>query len=152
MIELNVNKPVHWFTCQLHANELPLRHLSQTLDGKTTGPQGYSGEIGKMLDGCEKLDVVNFEPNPYDLPDMNQSNPSTDQQYLYDNHKSVSAGKSIEGLANKSPGKMAHSRWLTDQPSRTLRIIVAYIMKVYALVWFAIKKCFIFSKWGSSSI
>ena len=39
MIELKLNKPVHWFRCQLHANELPLRHLFQTLDGKTTGPK-----------------------------------------------------------------------------------------------------------------
>ena len=61
MIELNLNKPVYWFICQLHANELPLRHLFQTLDGKTTNPKGYSGEIGKMLNGCGKLDVVNFK-------------------------------------------------------------------------------------------
>ena len=98
-IDLNLHKPVYWFICQLHANELPLRHLFQTLHGKTAGPNSYSGEIGKMLDGCEKLDVVNFIPIPFDLPDMNQSDLNTDQQYLYDIHKSVSAGKLIEGLA-----------------------------------------------------
>ena len=59
MIELNLHKPVHWFICQLHANQLPLRYLFQTLDGKTTGPKRYGGEIGKMLNGCKKLDVVN---------------------------------------------------------------------------------------------
>ena len=57
MIKLKLNKPVHWFRCQLHANELPLRHLFQTLDGKTKSPKGYIGNIGKMLDECEKLDV-----------------------------------------------------------------------------------------------
>ena len=46
---------------------------------------------------------------------------------------------------------MAHSRWLTTanhilrlyistvEPSQTLKIIVKYIMKVHAPVWFAIK-------------
>ena len=32
MIEFKLNKSVHWFICQLHANKLPLRHLFQTLD------------------------------------------------------------------------------------------------------------------------
>ena len=78
MIELKLNKPVHWFICQLHANKLPL--LFQTLDRKTTGPKDYGGNIGKMLDGCEKLDVVNFEPVSFDLLNMSQTNLSTDQQ------------------------------------------------------------------------
>ena len=124
----------------------------------------YSGNIGKMLDGCEKLDVFNFKLVLFDLLDMGQIDLSTDQQYLYDIHQSVSAGKLSEGLANKNPGKMAHSRWLTTanhilrlyvstvEPSQTLKIIVKYITKVHAPVWFAIKKYFIFSKWGSSSI
>ena len=43
MIELRLNKAVHRFICQLHANNLPLCYLFQTLDGKTTGPKVYSG-------------------------------------------------------------------------------------------------------------
>ena len=78
MIELKLNKPVHWFICQFPANELPLRHLFQTLDEKTTGLKGYSGNIGRMLDGCEKLDVFNFKPVPFDLLDMSQIDLSTD--------------------------------------------------------------------------
>ena len=119
-----------------------------------------------MFDGCEKLDVVNFKPVSFDLLDMSQIDLSTDQQYLYDIHQSVSAGKLSEGLANKNPGKMAHSRWLTTanyilrlyvstvEPSPNLKMIVEYITKVYAPVWFTIKikKRFIFSKWGFSSI
>ena len=102
-----------------------------------------------MLDRCEKLDVVNFEPVFFDLLDMSQTNLSTDHQYLCDIQRFVSAGKLSEGLANKNFEKMAHSRWLTtvnrilrlstDEPSQTLKIIVEYIMKVYAPVWFAIK-------------
>ena len=86
MIELKLNKLVHWFICQLHANELPLGHLFQILNGKTTCFKGYSGNIGKLFNGCEKLDVVNFEPVPFDLFDMSQTCLSTDQQYLYENY------------------------------------------------------------------
>ena len=144
MIELKLNKPVYWFICQLHANKLPFRHLFQTC---------------KMLDRCEKVDVVNFEPVPFDLFDMSEIDLSTDQQYLYGIHLSVSAGKLSEGLNNdKNPGKMAHSRWLTTanrilrlyvptvELSQTLKTIVEYIMKVYVPVLFCNKKYFIFSK------
>ena len=111
-IELKLNKPVHWFICQLHANELPLRHLFQTLDGKTTGSKGYSGNtcIAKMPDGSKKLDVFNFKSVSFDLVYMSQIDLSTDQQYLYDIRHSVPARKLSEGLTNKNPGKMAHSR------------------------------------------
>ena len=37
LLKTNLDRPLHWFICQLHANELPLRHLIKTLDGKTTG-------------------------------------------------------------------------------------------------------------------
>ena len=109
MREPKLNKPVHRFICQLHANELPLCHLFQTLNGKTTGPKDYSGNVGKMLDGIEKLDVFNFKLVLFDLLDISQIDLSTDQQYLIDINQSVSAGKLSEGLANKNSGKMAHS-------------------------------------------
>ena len=70
---------------------------------------GVKGGALRMIE----LDVVNFEPILFDLPDMNQSDPSINQPYLYDIHRCVCAEKSIEGLANKSLGKIAHSRWLT---------------------------------------
>ena len=55
-----------------------------------------------MLDGCKKLDVANFEPVPFYLLDMSQTDLSTDQKYLYDIYKSVSARKISEGLADKN--------------------------------------------------
>ena len=67
MIEEKVSKPLHWFVCQLHANELPLRHLITRLDGKTTGPRGFVGTIGKQLEKCETLDLVDFESVPTNL-------------------------------------------------------------------------------------
>src|SRR6218665_2185976 len=32
---------VQWLVCLLHANDLPLRHLFEALDGATTGPRGF---------------------------------------------------------------------------------------------------------------
>ena len=46
-IESMLQKPVHWFICQLHGNELPLRHLFQVLDGKSSGPFAFQGMLGK---------------------------------------------------------------------------------------------------------
>lgn len=64
-LEKLLERKVYWVICQLHTNELPLRHLiealgkiflcisevyaSYNLDGKTTSKDGFSGPIGKLL-------------------------------------------------------------------------------------------------------
>lgn len=66
--------------------------------------------------------------------------------------KAVPSGECTESLADKNPGEMAHSRWLTTASrilrlyvssevlSQNLRIIVLYVMKVYVTTWFDIKR------------
>lgn len=151
LLELKLNKPVHWFSCQLHANELPLRHLIQNLDGKTSGPRSYTGDIGKKLEECETLDIVDFHSIPTSIPAINQADLSTDQKYLYNIVTSISNGVLRPGLQSMNPGKLAHSRWLTtanrilrlyvstEEPSATLVTITEFIMKAYAPMWFSIK-------------
>ena len=39
-----------WFVCDLHTNELPLRHLIIDLDGKTLSNNKWSSSLGQMLD------------------------------------------------------------------------------------------------------
>ena len=57
LLEVALNRPLQWFVCQLHANELPLKHL----DGPTTGPYGFSNHAyRKSLPNCEKLPIVDF--------------------------------------------------------------------------------------------
>lgn len=63
----------------------------------------------------------------------------------------ISRGSIPPALANKDPGKLAHSRWLTcanrilrlyvgtEKSSENLRELVVFIMKVYAPTWFDIK-------------
>lgn len=151
-LEKELKRPLQWMICLLHCNELPLRHLYQYLDGKTTGPKSYSGEIGKKLDGCEKLDIVKFSQIEGNLPTMKlQQDLSSDQKYLFEICEAVSRGECSEDLAKKNPGKLSHSRWLTtanrllrlyvssDNPSENLKILSEYIMRVYAPVWFYVK-------------
>ncbi|KAG7313490.1 hypothetical protein JYU34_000625 [Plutella xylostella] len=66
--------------------------------------------------------------------------------------EAVSSGSCPQDLCHRSPGKMAHSRWLTTanrilrlyvatpNPSPELIILTEYVVKVYAPVWFYIKK------------
>ena len=150
-LEWDLKRPLQWLICLLHANELPLRHLINHLDGKTTGPKGFSGNIGKTLDSCENLPVVEFEKIETILPLVDLQTINTDAKYLYEMCQAVSTGIVTEDLALKAPGKMSHSRWLTTanrvlrlyvatkEPSQNLKILTEFIIKVYAVCWFEIK-------------
>lgn len=152
LIEERLDKPVHWFICLLHGNELPLRHLFEKLDGKTSGPNSFTGPIGKQLKYCETLTVKEFTLIKVDLPDMDFCDLSTDQKYLYEMHQSISSGSVSEALASRQPGNISHARWVTtanrilrlyvgtDNPTDKLRTLVEFIMKVYTPMWFAIKR------------
>ena len=77
---------------------------------------------------------------------------STDQFYLFKICQAVESGEYSANLKNCSPGKMGHARWLTTanrilrlyvgspQPSENLIAMVTIIMRVYAPMWFIIKK------------
>ena len=129
--------------------------MIKTLDGKTTGPRGYTGEIGKQLEECEKYSVCDFDAIETSMPrlsDEAKDELSCDQKYLYEIIRAVETGHVSERLANLYPGKMAHSRWLTTanrimrlmyvsvkNPSDTLKNIAHFVSTVYAPGWFIIK-------------
>jgi hypothetical protein len=151
-LEEHISRPLQWFVCLLHANELPLRHLLQKLDGATSGPKAFAGPIGKALTGCEDLPPVEFQPIAFDnCPSFDAVDLSNDQQYLYDMCRAVSSGVCPEDLAFKKPGPVVHSRWLTTanrllrlyiasrNPSENLVELVTYVIRVYAPVWFHVK-------------
>ncbi|GBO09925.1 hypothetical protein AVEN_197109-1 [Araneus ventricosus] len=82
-MELILNRPLQWLVCQLHANELPLRHLFPHVDITTTEPRNLTGEIRKSLVGCEKLPVVSSRPIENTLCEVtNKKDLSTYQLYL----------------------------------------------------------------------
>lgn len=74
-----------------------------------------------------------------------------DQRYLYRMVLAVNSGHCDDALAKEQPGATSTSRWLTTasrilryyvtqvQPSRKLRDIVTFIVKVYAPFWFLVK-------------
>ncbi|GBL75963.1 hypothetical protein AVEN_234287-1 [Araneus ventricosus] len=82
-MELTLNRPLQWFVCQLHANELQLRHLFAHVDRTTTVLRSLTDEIRKSSAGCEKLSVVSSPPIENTLCEVtNKKDLSTDQLYL----------------------------------------------------------------------
>ena len=124
------------------------------VDGCTTGPSGFTGDIGKKLEACEYLPLVEFQTIESQPIEIDRIDLSTDQKYLLDIYIIVSQGHffATETFASKSPGKMCHSRWLTTAsrilrlyissqvPSENLVRLVRFIMTVYVPCWFSIKK------------
>lgn len=106
LLEKYLNRPLHWFICQLHGNELPLRHLIAYLGFETSGPLGFTGEFGKALNSCTSLPVQQFNQIDGDIPIILQSDLSTDQQYLLDICHAIQNGYCSENLAKREPGKI----------------------------------------------
>lgn len=150
-LELKLGRPLQWFICLLHFNELPFRHLFESVDGDTTGPTSFSGQIGKKLTDCEKLPVANFETINSEEINVTKTDLGKDQQYLLNIYRTVKTGECAPDLAVKDPGPLSNSRWLTCanrilrlyisevKPSDEIKLLVSYIMKIYAPVWFGIK-------------
>ncbi|CAG4928614.1 unnamed protein product [Colias eurytheme] len=151
-IERSLQKPLQWFICQLHANELSLRHMFEKLDGTTSGPRSFMGPIGKDLKDCEIRLLINYRSISCILPDIsNVQDLSSDQQYLYDICMAINCGHCSISLSKKNPGKIVHSRWLTmanrllrlyvstTSPTENLIHLVTFILNVYAPMWFFIK-------------
>ena len=81
-LEELLNRPLQRAICQLHANELPLRHLFQHLDGVTTGPKSFSGPIGLALAKCDSLPAVAYEAIACELDEgIERRNLNGDQGY-----------------------------------------------------------------------
>ena len=87
-IENSLDRNLMRVLCALHTNELPLRHLFEAVDGKTSGKESWTGPIGKLL---AKVLELPLDPNftvieSGDLPDLSEDeirDLSTDQKYLY---------------------------------------------------------------------
>ncbi|CAG9789165.1 unnamed protein product [Diatraea saccharalis] len=94
-----------------------------SLDGNTSGPKEYSGPIGKQLAICENKPLASFCAVADNVPKLSNNimkELSTDQKYLYEKCHAVMTGSCSPKLANRQPGKKAHSRWLTTA-NRILR-------------------------------
>lgn len=150
-LEDKLGRSLQWAICLLHFNELPFRSLFQTIDGVTSGPKSFSGQIGSKLNGCENLPVVKFVPISCELPDISFEDLSKDQKYLLEISKAIKAGNCPPNLTLVDPGCINHARWLTcanrilrlyistARPTAKLKDIVKYLLTVYVPMWFKIR-------------
>lgn len=106
LLEKKLEKPLQWFICLLHFNELPFRHLIEKLFKPAAGPLVFCGELTKQLQTCEDLPVVpDYERIKINFPEIDSGNLSSDQKYLLEIAQAVSNGKCSKRLATKKPGK-----------------------------------------------
>ena len=117
-LETLIGRPLQWVICLLHLNELPLRHVFQNLDGVTSGPDSFSGPIGRQLNGAvSEWKVVKFKsiPNPK-IPVISNSlmnDLHSDQYHAYRICSAVTLGSVDANLELLKVGGLNHSGWLT---------------------------------------
>ena len=150
-----------WSVCMIHLNELPLRHLIETLDGKTCSANKFKGEIGKILPKVYELPInYKFKALPggedlIDLPEDIVKTLSTDQHNCYLLVKAIKSGNLSRDLANKKGGPINHARWLTTgqallmlwvrehklhrETLRKFELIVNFVVQIYFKLYFDIK-------------
>ena len=114
LFELVTEAPVQWFICQLHANELNLRHVLLSLDGTTSGRRSFAGPIGKecATDVWERPPVT-FEAVPgivEEIADVVVAQLSHDQQRLYLLSRAVQDGIASTQTAGARTGALNHAR------------------------------------------
>ncbi|CAH1108324.1 unnamed protein product [Psylliodes chrysocephalus] len=102
IIESRLGRSLHWFVCQFHGNELPLQHLFQNLDGRTTGPETFSRSIGLLLQKSETFPLIKYKhiKIEVDLLSFDVKDLSTDQRYLLEIYHAVVNSVSPIELAN----------------------------------------------------
>ncbi|GBL90178.1 hypothetical protein AVEN_130304-1 [Araneus ventricosus] len=120
-------------------------------DGKSTGPKSLRGPIGEKLKVCEKRPVIGFKSIDCQIPTIDRSILSKDQQYLLDIAMAIKSGNCKEDLTVPDPGPLTHSRWLTtvnrtlrlylneESPTPELQEIAVFILKSYMPMWFSIE-------------
>ena len=155
-LENMIGRPLQWIVCLLHLNELLLSHIFQELDGKTKGPDSFSGTIGRQLNGkVSAWDVTTFQPVSNDqfpvVPDELIESLSSDQYYAMQICHAVMTGVVSQDLKYLEVGGLCHSRWLTlgcrilhyyvskKIPTKNLRTLTEYLIRVYFPCWFRIK-------------
>lgn len=99
-----------------------------------------------MVNDFEKIKLENMPPG-----DLNTVELSTDANYLYSMANAISNGSIPKDLSHNKPGPIGHSRWLTkanrllrlyvttNKPTKNLKILANYIIKVYTPMYFNVK-------------
>lgn len=161
VLETNLKRRLHTIGCSLHQNELPFRAVFKFLDGSTKSPTAFSGPLGKLcVIDHQDLPQVKFRTlsGPLDdiqFPDDTLTDLSTDQRLLLEYIRGISSGTVDPRFAAWKIGPVNHARWLTlairlmcvwtrgvcpPELQDELYHAVKFIVEVYAVSWFEIKK------------
>ena len=150
-----IKRNLHTIGCSLHQNELPFRALFKHLDGTTKSHTTFNGPLGKFCaNDCHNLPQKSFSAveNPlefhFGMKDMDSLN--SDQRLLYEYTVGISRGK-----VDLEIGPLNQARWLTlairlmclwtrgaypQNLSTKLYSLINFIVNVYDICWFDIKK------------
>ena len=164
LIEAAKKEKVLWDICLLHINELSLRHLMKDQGMETSGANSFTGELGDLVkdevhlyEVNNNFEILDFGCELRELPEEVIADLSTDQKYLYQIVKMIITGELDHDVLKQVIGPVNHSRWLTtgnrlarswvskhsyrknSRIYKSLKIIVSYIVSVYAVMWFDIK-------------
>jgi len=118
-LEMMLKRRLFWAICQLHTNELPLRHLIAALDGPTSSDKGFSGPVCSLLSKVNEMPYnPNFRAMPggedlISLPEEVVAKMSTDQKACYNLVQAVKAGSLPPAQQEMRCGPICHARWLT---------------------------------------
>ena len=119
MLERLLGRRLYWGICNLHTNELPLRHLIAAFDGPTSSDKGFIGPV------CSLLSRVNEMPfNPgfraipggedlISIPEAVLKTMSTDQRTCYTLVEAVKKGILPEEMQEMLCGPLCHARFVT---------------------------------------
>ncbi|GBN07097.1 hypothetical protein AVEN_25022-1 [Araneus ventricosus] len=151
-MELILNRPLQWFMCQLHANELPLRHLFVHVDGTTIGAQKLHWQNRKIVGRMREVTLVSFTPIECTLCEVTKKKDlSTERLYLMEICEAINCGHCRESLSKRNPGKVCNSRGLratnrilrlcvpNENPSEAFLTLMTFVVRVYEPLWFKIK-------------
>lgn len=161
LLEKMLNRRLFWGICNLHTNELPLRHLIAKLDGPTSSDKGFTGPVCSLL---SKVNEMEFDPQFRSLPGNESllyipenvvNSMSTDQQTCYKLIEAVKSGNLPQAMREMQCGPLCHARWLTTaqrlvfmwtrkhgligENLKTLELLVNFCLDYYFKLYFNIK-------------
>ena len=155
-IQLELGCEAHQFVCLLHLNELFLRHRQSELDGPTSGPQAWSGPIGKQIvEDVWLRPIVKFQKIKGKIPVLPQevvSDLSRDACLVYKLGLAVQTGVVPPDVAAATIGPPLHARWLTTaardirlymstaRPTMAFKEIICLLVNLYVPNYFNIKQ------------
>ena len=161
-MEVLLGHKVMWSICQLHLNELGLRHLIVDLDGPTSSGNTFTGPVGKLLSDDVQDFVTNqnfkrivVEDGIKELPEEVVKDLSNDQKHGYKLVQLITGKSQDISCLKLKPGPVCHARWLTTanrlmiiyckkhglrgKKVKTLSTLVNFIVSHYYKMWFEIK-------------